>query len=135
MSMETVHVAYLRGPALDWVMAKVEGLQASVAAPHYGASWRVFCGIGLTKAPYRPSTDWAHGGPLIEREQIDLKWDGVDGVALWWKAEHQDIAQFQLGATPLIAGCRAIAAAKLGESVEVPVELSEWARASDGAIV
>lgn len=69
---------------------------------------------------YSPSTDWSQGGPLIEREQIDLEWDGVDGQAYWWKASHQDIAQFQIGYTPLIAACRAIVAAKLGDEVDVP---------------
>lgn len=108
------------------VVAKVENIFVHIGDPELGHELRVFFIAGKCLpciVKYRPSTDWKFGGPLIEQHQIELVWDGVDGKALWWKATHQDIAQFQMGETPLIAACRAIVAARLGEVVNVPAEL------------
>lgn len=128
-----VRVTDLTGTALDWAVL--------FAGYGDGPDWRVedgklfivslrdvrvgMDGIGQQEFydPYMPSTKWSCGGPLIESQQIELSWDGSDGEAFWWKAVHQDVAQFQMGDTPLIAACRAIVAAKLGETVSVPKEL------------
>lgn len=111
-----VKTAELTGTALDWaVEAALGGVRVGhrVDFPH--GYWCV--------GEYKPSWRWDQGGPLIEKYQIDLKWGGIDGKAYWWSATHQDLAQFQIGATPLIAACRAIVAAHLGETVSVPKEL------------
>jgi hypothetical protein len=121
-----VQVSGLAGAALDWAVAKVEGVFVHVGDPELADDLRIFFvrdGCMPTIVRYQPSTDWRQGGPLIQAQQIELEWDGVDGKALWWKATHQDIAQFQMGETPLIAACRAIVAAHLGEVVSVPAEL------------
>lgn len=113
-----INTAELSGVALDWAVAEAVGLVAytqpdgPVYRPDNGEEWT-------------PSTDWSQGGPLIEKYQIEIKWYGVDGLAMWWNAWHQDIVQFQLGDTILIAACRAIVAAKLGDTVDVPAELVE----------
>lgn len=108
-----IKTSELSGVALDWAVAQVSGEFVRIVK---GVVKRRFNFQG----DWTPSTDWSQCGPLIEREQIDLEWDGVDGQAYWWKASHQDIAQFQIGYTPLIAACRAIVAAKLGDEVDVP---------------
>lgn len=108
MDMTTTKVAALEGAALDWAVAKIEGFKGSPAS---------------VRRLFLPSTDWAVGGPLIQKHQIELKWDGSDGNAWWWKAWHQDVEKFQMGDTPLIAVCRAICAAKLGDSISIPSEL------------
>lgn len=107
MQMIEVKAAELIGPALDWAVAK--------AVNAYDGEYKF--------RPFSPSTDWAQGGPLIEKHQIDLCWDGSDGKAMWWHAYHQDIADQQTHQSPLIAVCRAIVAAKLGEVVSVPAEV------------
>lgn len=143
--MIEVQCGDLVGPALDWAVAK----SASVPMFEMGhdGNWpgnyevtkatqvepavirdlmgKLWFEASLRAVPWSPSTDWAQGGPLIQAQQIELEWDGVDDKALWWKAAHQDIVQFQIGETPLIAACRAIAAAHLGEVVSVPAELVE----------
>jgi hypothetical protein len=77
-----------------------------------------------------PSTDWAQGGPILEREKIAVtvtvgSWsafasDGehiVHGVpVLKWKHKAT-------GPTPLIAAMRCFVASKLGDEVDVPEEL------------
>jgi hypothetical protein len=116
----------LIGPSLDWAVAKVEGVFVHIGDPELGDELRIFfvSGKGMPcVVRYLPSADWRFGGPLIASHQIELSWDGVDGKALWWKATHQDIVQFQMGETPLIAACRAIVAAHMGEVVSVPAKL------------
>jgi hypothetical protein len=67
---------------------------------------------------YSPSTDWAHGGPLIERF--------IGAVSGPTPAREYSIACMKgntaaaRGSSMLIAACRAIVAAKLGDVVQVP---------------
>lgn len=73
---------------------------------------------------WRPTTDWAQGGPIIEGEQISLMHDN-DGT---WRAEKEnsegDTEWFESGPTPLIAAIRCYVVSKLGDKVEVPEELA-----------
>lgn len=68
-----------------------------------------------------PSTDWAQGGPIIEREWIDLHCVN-DSL---WEAECPAPCglAMQNGPTPLIAAMRCYVASKLGADVDVPEEL------------
>jgi hypothetical protein len=99
----------LTGGALDWAVSKCEGCtweQGDLDAGEYGPG-------------FKPSTDWTAGGPIIEREMISVwPWDDVT-----WKAETAREAIVFEGTTPLIAAMRCYVAAKLGEIVDVPVEL------------
>ena len=63
---------------------------------------------------YTPSTDWELGGPIIEREKIELTHDGFEWWARIWADEDYE------GPTPLIAAMRCYVASKLGDEVEVP---------------
>lgn len=125
-----VKTAELIGPALNWAVAKATYAD-EVKVVEWGDGKTVSCiyqlpGDGRCWANhYSPSTEWDQGGPLLESEQVELKWNGVDGKAFFWKAWHQDFAAPSLGDTPLIAACRAIVAAKLGDVVLVPAELVE----------
>lgn len=95
----------LSGAALDWAVSKCEGIQwgqGDLDAQEYGPG-------------FRPSTNWAHGGPIIERERIELRGDGNEG----WIADD-NLKPSQWGPTPLIAAMRCYVASKLGDEVEVP---------------
>jgi len=74
-------------------------------------------GMGL---PY--STDWLLGGPIIEREKIGIE---CDDQGIWFASYDlsADIAFGATGITPLIAAMRCYVASKLGDEVDVPVEL------------
>lgn len=126
-----MQVSGLVGPALDWAVGRAIGAYkgayqfAEKGDPMQAWIFPDEVPCKATSGNFLPSTEWRHGGPLIEARQINLEWEGVDGKALWWKATHQDIVQFQMGETPLIAACRAIVAARLGEVVSVPAELVE----------
>lgn len=76
--------------------------------------------------PWNPHTNWAQGGPIIERECIWLryltaddpskqKWEAIGG---WFPRNV-----IREGSTPLIAAMRCYVASKLGDEIEVPEEL------------
>lgn len=94
----------LTGAALDWAVAKCVGA--------VGAEDRL--------PWYCPSTDWAQGGPIIEREKIELVPKG-DG----WDALYSDQHIPNEGPTPLIAAMRCYLASKLGDDIDLPKELTE----------
>jgi hypothetical protein len=117
----------LVGVALDWAVAKSEGHQ-----PLLMPIGRVEYAIGVTVVDSsgkasgfacRYSSEWAQGGPLIERHEITVR--PVDGK--WWAAHVNDssTSPCSYGLDPLIAACRAIVAAKLGDVVSVPSQLLE----------
>ena len=115
--MKKVNVNEASGPVLDWMVAKCE--EANVGEGYY-------TGIVLRdgEVKYAPSTDWAQGGPIIEREKIELRRDIMDET---WHAQPHDmdsIYQRKAGPTPLIAAMRCFVTSKLGEEVEVPDELT-----------
>jgi hypothetical protein len=67
------------------------------------------------------SSNWAHGGPIVEREKICISFRDGD-----WLAEPHDmdsICQRFHGPTSLIAAMRCFVASKLGDNVDVPSEL------------
>jgi len=67
---------------------------------------------------YNPSGDWMQGGPIIEREKIDLQWDMNR-----WNAAIGTMRWYIGGPTPLIAAMRCYVASKLGDDIDVPTEL------------
>lgn len=105
----------LTGPALDWAVAKCEG---------YIDDWNSWLHEATVKdvaesGNYHPSTDWAQGGPIIEREGITLRC-GLHG----WDAELEEFDAISHGPTALIAAMRCYVASKLGDEVEIPEELT-----------
>lgn len=66
---------------------------------------------------YNPSGNWMEGGPIIERERINLWNEGYDWEASLY-GEHS-----VWGETPLVAAMRCYVASKLGDEVDVPDEL------------
>lgn len=81
---------------------------------------------GRTAPPY--STDWAQGGPIIERELIRVVAPSIQGIDWTALIQHHPIGLNNwsqgFGPTPLIAAMRAFVASKLGYEVEVPEELT-----------
>jgi hypothetical protein len=71
---------------------------------------------------FRPSTEWAQGGPIIEREGIRI----VEVAGDVWGAVYSrgDVGREHFAETPLIAAMRCYVASKLGDEVEIPKELT-----------
>jgi hypothetical protein len=120
--MIEVKTSDLAGPALDWAIAQIEGVEVAIAAPQYGTGWRVYKPNFGGK--YSPSTDWAVGGPLIDKYKLDLGAPmEADRFTTWSANTEWGHPHGHKGETALIAACRAIVAAKLGNTVQVPAEL------------
>ena len=103
----TMKTSELTGAALDWAVAKCEGLAVSVRA----TQWRA------ENCPHKYSTDWLLGGPIIEREEICM----LAPVRGLWRSINMGRTQY--GPTPLIAAMRCYVASKLGDDVDIPEEL------------
>jgi hypothetical protein len=134
-----IKTSELTGPALDWAVAKCEG--RNVVHNPMGAQgghgfwvWEdretghqqtVYTPIGPRTTPktrnsgdvYSPSTDWAQGGPIIEREKITTS----DALEAWAAGYNGTLSVF--GPTLLIAAMRCYVARKLGETIDIPKEL------------
>jgi len=75
---------------------------------------------------WNPSTNWAQGGPIIERERITV--DAREHGTLWVAHSRQVGQDGITGPTPLIAAMRCFVASKLGDEVEVPPEIAHMHR-------
>ena len=96
----------LTGAALDWAVAKCEGVEIIVRQENW--DWY--------------STDWAQGGPIIEREAIQITPDEYKGA--WFAYTTNEGEAYEgTGPTPLIAALRCYVASKLGDDIDVPEEL------------
>lgn len=128
-----IKTAELIDRALDWAVAKCEDDMAphgsvmligrQLFTPNDGEL------LGDGYQDYQPSTNWAQGGPIIEREgiSIDCQFLSFQGDG-YWEAKgvsHEDneTSITAGGPTPLIAAMRCYVASKLGDEVDVPEEL------------
>jgi hypothetical protein len=103
---------------MEYKVAELEGelLDAAVAKANEDPTGDV--NPGTPRVPLAYSTDWEYGGPIIERERIELHTGSADHP--YWEAicGAQDVQAG--GPTPLIAAMRAYVASKFGETVELP---------------
>jgi hypothetical protein len=60
---------------------------------------------------FMPSRNWSEGGPIVERELIDVSWTGHPTKPTWTAKIYPDQGQGE-GPTPLIAAMRAFVASK-----------------------
>ena len=112
----------LIGAALNWAVAKCES-DDTLAVYFDERTGEPLCHDDWPdNQEFKPSTDWAQGGPIIEREYISVLPWLVGG----WKARTtaNDGAEYVCeGPTPLVAAMRCYVVSKLGDEVEVPEEL------------
>ena len=141
--MERVKTAELTGLALDWAVAQCEGYtglhKIAGRRPHEPqlGIWpprKEYGVMDLWELSY--STDWAQGGPIIEREKIGFWWathckddDGIEYGNHWYAemgctADNADKTyDIATGPTPLITAMRCYVASKLGDDINIPEEL------------
>jgi hypothetical protein len=109
----------LIGEPLDRAVAMSEGFKSVYTKGSILPVFRKGEAVENTIRCY--STEWAHGGPIIEREEIAT----VSGGCGEWRAErYLDAEVYSYGPTPLIAAMRCYVASKLGDEVEIPKELA-----------
>ena len=124
----------LTGQALDWAVASIEKLPSDLLAWKDGLPVVQRTCLGhtdLLRCEF--STNWAQGGPIIDREGIDLYCNIPTNPAhkdpCWqgdWRACYHRCGYGTdrvHGKTALIAAMRCFVANRLGDEVEVPAEL------------
>jgi len=115
----------LTGPALDWAVAKCTGHQSRCewmvkegwnAWQSYEAAW------GNPIPDY--STNWAQGGPIIEREllQVSPEIGKASAGNAWWAVAITPHEAY--GPTPLIAAMRCFVSSIMGDEIDIPNELT-----------
>lgn len=138
-----VQTSELIGPALDWAVAH------ATKAWEWAHEWfptmtldPTFLGVSdnapgghvslVPRNPmrqesqsFKPSTDWAQGGRLIEQYGICLDFRPASKC---WDAHRT--SWINRCETPLIAACRAIVASVLGDTVQIPAELAQPIKAA-----
>ena len=123
-----IKVSEAIGQVLDWMVAKCEGFDAigyekSRLAFHVN---RPRPTDDAQPRRYQPSTNWAQGGPIIEKEGISIKRRSESGNR--WVSTNFTKDSYGImtdGPTPLIAAMRCFVVSKLGDEVEVPEELCQ----------
>jgi hypothetical protein len=128
-----VKTSELTGAALDYATAKAQGLEVSVSESRGGTYVVRHADMS---GVYIPSTAWTQGGPILHA----MVWSGFEltpSIVGFRMANVTDeglprqnwdgpIVE-EVGPKPLVAVCRAIVAAHLGDEVDVPDELVEGA--------
>lgn len=102
-------VSELTGSLVDYWVAKTTGgtfnyKDGRVTGWAYGEPYH-----------FSPSTTWAQGGSIIEREQMTLEPSDIKQGG--WVASHPNWPYRVYGPTPLIASMRAYIASKFGDEV------------------
>ncbi|MCA9340050.1 MAG: DUF2591 domain-containing protein [Candidatus Saccharibacteria bacterium] len=129
-----VKTSELTGAALNWLVAKCEGFKYVHASPawknKHGACGSAQVMVSNKKDEcydFAPSTNWAQGGPLIEREMITLRTNacvpGHWAAYIDFSSSSTAVKARQSGPTPLIAAMRCYCCAKLGGEIDIPQEL------------
>jgi hypothetical protein len=112
---------------LDWMVVMAHGEQHNrdfrfVGKRIYATQWAQDEGV-----IYSPSATWANGGPIIERERLQVTTDrsGEWICSIPYAVEMGGYRKYiyTSGPTPLIAAMRCYVVSKLGEEVRVPEEL------------
>jgi len=121
--MSRVNVSEATGPVLDWMVAKCDNpewsdMEAIINVTTFDECEGTICNY---------STDWAQGGPIIDREMLN------HGFDVWRTECMKECAasyargvpsDYVFGPTPLIAAMRCYVASKLGDEVEIPEGLN-----------
>lgn len=124
-----VKTSELTGPALRWAVAEAEWKGGVSVGCLIGQ--QIYCYDDGEKVLYEPDTNWAQGGPIIEKmhgycmeyypelPEDERFYCSTPSVAEVWH-NHPVSAR---GGTTLVATMRCYVASKLGDEVDVPNEL------------
>jgi len=129
--MREMKTADLIGPALDWAVADVIGAYRGMhEICENGDPWPAWIfpnGVPFkaTTGEFKPSSDWSHGGPLIAEYRVSL-----EDIGIGWIATPRCCTSAAGSMTPqasdslLVAACRAIVCAGIGDTAQIPDDLA-----------
>ena len=136
-----IETAKLECAVLDWAVGKAvnDGVRINLSIPYGGSipdgpafieiyEEEPWPGADDGYMPYSPSTNWSVGGPLIEQYKAEfrVRGDFYECRIEMWDDEGIGYDEIKTtGADHLTAAMRAIVAAKLGDTVDVPEDLCQ----------
>lgn len=98
----------LTGALLDYYVAEAEGMLRMIKTDD----------LREKLGDYSPSTKWAHGGPILERERIQLEYHGWHKAMPWCAMEAKMTGRRdERASTPLAAAMRLYVSIKFGDEV------------------
>jgi hypothetical protein len=115
----------LTGLALDWAVAKCEGVAVDYVDDGINRCFLISMG-----GRFNPSTNWAQAGSIIERDEIGISRNVPCSRGREWEARPSITAKgaggrWGYGPTPLIAAMRCYVASKRGDEIDILTELME----------
>ena len=117
----------LTGAALDWAVAKCEGREAkNTSWGGWMTTWSNPQDDGALEYEKLPhySTNWAQGGPIIEREGISVRYRVGVNLTADIDGKHEQTVPYRQPNAQLTVAMRCYVASKLGDEVEIPTELT-----------
>lgn len=107
---------------LNYLVAEYEGLRPIIRS----RGIEVLFPGAPRRVPFAPATDWSHGGPIIERENITTgPWTTSPAMAHY--GTHDTVTSSNprmVGNSLLVAAMRCYMASKIGDEVDIPEELA-----------
>jgi hypothetical protein len=128
MKTVRVKVKNLKGIALDWAVAKCEGLPIVLNPMGFDDSvqqsgyWVWYDGLGqapsqMIGVDYSPSKISLEGAVIMEREKINIEYDGDDVLASDGMSIHM------YGSSSFVAAMRVYVCTKMGVEIDVPAKI------------
>ena len=113
----------LTGSALNWAVAICVGMR--YVQIRDGICYANKTNNKYKASPFAASTNWAQGGPLLNKYKISRT---IDHSGLWVAYAGYNLndeqRHMQCDALELVAGLRCFVASKLGYEIDIPVELA-----------
>jgi hypothetical protein len=117
--------------ALDWAVAKCvypDLVWGSSIGVHHASHQIVIPHLPEPECYWNPSSNWAQGGPIIERlngHHLKIWLESSPKTKCEARINNYEGNWVAFGPTPLIAAMRCYVASKLGDEIEIPTELGE----------
>ena len=124
--MKTINTTDATETQLDWLVAKCEGKNGVLHDDGITRCIVIAAASGVYKGTYKPTVNWAQGGPIIDRLGMGFLVNHNEHcpsgfrVIAFASGLHFGLA----GPNHLVAAKRCYVASKLGDTVEVPEELA-----------
>lgn len=113
-----VKIEDLSDRALDWAVEHQELARLEASGEYIKPWWRQ----RVLTDPRRWSSEWLIGGPIIEREKIELKCRRKRGTSTdeWLACPRHNRGIYDKGRTALIAAMRCYLSDCVGDEIDVP---------------
>lgn len=115
----TVLTGEVSGNALDWAVSTCEGYPIDLPGFYGEKNFDIIRGGSITS--FHPSINWSEGGPIINREFIDIKWVGISNCRA--SIDSEGCHHESYGPNQLVSAMRCYVTSKMGLEIQIPMSL------------